>query len=124
MTPGRFLLDETISPVVAGRLRDLGHDADSVAADPGRRGLPDEEILTLGATTGRVVVTRDVRDFLVLDRRWRSEGRGHAGLVLVASRSFPQSSAFVGAVVTALDAAADNGTLPGPGAISFLAPTS
>lgn len=122
MTRHRFLLDEMLSPAIAAQLRDLGHDADRVVADPARRGLPDQDVLALAAASDRIVVTTNIRDFAVLDRSWRAEGRDHAGLVLVPSTSLRQTAGFIGAVVTALDAAAARHRLPARNGVVFLTP--
>ena len=46
-----------------------------------------------------------------IDARYRAASRAHAGLVMVSSKTFPQSRGYVSAVTSALDAllAADGG---------------
>ena len=100
----RFLLDEMLGPRVAEQLRAKGVDAVALVEEPSHRGLPDAEVLELATATDRVVVTRNVVDFLRLDQQWRAAGRAHAGILLVPQASFPHDRAFVGAVVTALAA--------------------
>lgn len=67
------------------------------------------------------MVTANVGDFVVLAQRWTAERRAHAGLLLLASRVFPQDRSFVGALVRALDSAARNDRLPVDGAAVSLA---
>jgi hypothetical protein len=121
VTNGRFLLDEMVAPAIADGLRQRGHDAEAVVANPAHRRLPDEGILQLATAEHRILVTANIRDFLPLDRAWRAAGRTHAGLVLLPFSTFPPTVRFVGEVTTALDAVARRGQLPGPGTFGFLA---
>jgi hypothetical protein len=41
-------------------------------------------------------------DFLVLDRRFRSENRSHNGIVILSARRFPHGTASIGPLVTSL----------------------
>lgn len=120
MSTARLLLDEMLSPVIAVQLEDRGRDVTAVVADPALRRSPDEEVLAVAAAQQRVVVTTNIRDFAVLDRQWRAQGRSHGGILLVPSGTFPQDRGFVGAVVTAVDAATAAGSLPGRDEVVFL----
>jgi hypothetical protein len=111
-----------LTPAIADQLRRRKHHAEAVVADPGRRRLPDHAVLALGAELGLAVVTTNIRDFMPLDRAWKAERRGHAGLILLPAVSFPQDSGFVGRIVNALDHAATRGLLPEPGGVVFLRP--
>jgi hypothetical protein len=55
------------------------------------------------------------------DARYRAASRSHAGLVMVSSKTFPQSRGHVVAVTSALDAllSVDDGVRPG--GVVFLA---
>jgi hypothetical protein len=66
-------------------------------------------------------VTANIKDFMPLDVRYRAANRVHSGLIMVSSKTFPQSRAYVTAVTTALDAllAADGAIQPG--GVVFLA---
>ncbi len=102
----RFLLDEHISPLVAARLRALGHEAVAVAERESMRGGSDDRIREAAAAEDRVLVTYDVRDFGSLGARIAAAGEPHPGIILVSSRRFPPSVANVGRVADALHALA------------------
>lgn len=79
----KLLIDEMFPPVVAELLRERGHDVVAVLERPDLAGLSDADLLGHAAREGRAVVTENVRDFALLDRRYRQEGREHEGLVYV-----------------------------------------
>jgi predicted nuclease of predicted toxin-antitoxin system len=54
----RYLIDANLSPVVAERLRQAGHDAVHVG-DLGLLAAPDEEILGRAARDERIIVSAD-----------------------------------------------------------------
>lgn len=105
----RFLLDEHLSPVIAEQLRAHSIDAEAVSARPDLRTLADPAILEAAATEGRILVTRNIGDFIPLDAIWAGAGRRHAGILCVATRRFPEDSALIGALVAALTEWADGG---------------
>lgn len=76
----RFLVDECTGPAVAERLREQSHDVFSVYQD--RRGMSDEEILSLAASERRILITND-KDFGEMVFR---ERRCHFGVVLLRLR--------------------------------------
>jgi Domain of unknown function (DUF5615) len=98
-----LLLDEMFSEAIAQRLRAKGHDVQAVVADPSLASLPDDQILARAAATGRALVTANIKDFMPIDARYRATGRTHAGLIMVAAKTFPQNRAYVAAVTTALN---------------------
>ncbi len=120
LSRGRFLLDEMLSPAIAVQLRDRGWDAEAVVENPAWRRLPGAEVLALATELDRSLVTSNIRDFAPLDRAWKAAGRAHRGLILLPSTSFPQNAGFMGAVVSALDAAAVGDTLPAKDGVTFL----
>lgn len=77
----RFYLDEDLSPAIARILRDRGLDTRS-AHEAGMVGATNREQLDYAAGEGRVLVTRNARDFRVLAGRSIQEQRPHAGIVL------------------------------------------
>ena len=115
-----ILLDEMLSPSIAEQLRDRGLDAIALTELPGLSGVADYEVLTYATSVNRIVVTRNVRDFVVLDRQWRDAGRPHSGIACLDSQAFRQDRAFIGNVVAALAKAADDDSLPLPGFCTFI----
>jgi hypothetical protein len=99
----KLLLDEMISAVVAEQLRVRDHDLEAVSERRGLRGLPDLEVFEYAQSAERSVVTYNRDDFLELDRRFRSEGRNHNGIVVLNPRRFPQGPASIGSLVKSLD---------------------
>ena len=116
----RLLLDEMFPGAMADQLCAKGHDVRAVVATPQLTGLPDEEILIGAAEAGRALVTANIKDFMPIDARYRATGRSHAGLILVATKTFPQTRSYVLAIVNALNAllAKDDALLDG--AVVFL----
>lgn len=114
-----FLFDEMFPQSLAARLRDRGYDAISVADHRELAGLDDEALLAAAARAGRVLVTRNVRDFVIIAGQWTEAGREHAGLVLVTSRFVDHPRSY-GAVVRALEAL---GTVA-PNGVAWLAAPS
>ena len=106
---------------MADQLNAKGHDVRAIVADPEFAGLPDEDVLIGASEAGRAMVTANIKDFMPIDARYRAAGRPHAGLVMVSSKTFPQSRAYVIAVTSALDALlATDGAIES-GAVIFLA---
>jgi predicted nuclease of predicted toxin-antitoxin system len=80
----RLLLDAQLSDRGIGEpLRGRGHDVAALQADTALKALSDENVLALATDQGRVLVTRNARDFAPLARRWASRNRSHAGLILI-----------------------------------------
>lgn len=80
----RLLLDANLSPRgIALPLRSSGHDVRALAEEPALDALDDPEVLELAASEGRILVTRNSRDFAPLVREWAEAGRSHAGCILI-----------------------------------------
>lgn len=103
--PRRFLLDEDVHPATAAAARALGLDAVSVH-EIGRTGpgFGDEDHLRYAGAEGRVMVTRNRDDFLLLTREFFRAGEPHGGLLIVPY-SLPNSQP--GAIARALAAWAE-----------------
>jgi len=101
-----LLLDEMFSDTIAQQLRAKGH-VQAVVADPSLASLPDDQILSRAAATGRALVTANIKDFMPLDARYRAAGQAHAGLILVSAKTFPQNRSYTSAVASALAALLD-----------------
>lgn len=98
----RFLLDEHVSPLVAARLRSLGHDAVAVVERQGLRGAADERLRQVASAEDRVLVTYDVRDFGRMGMRMARTAEPHPGMVLVTPRAFSPGANDVGRLSHAL----------------------
>lgn len=98
----RLLLDEHISPAVAGQLRARGVDALPIRdwRGGGYRGASDEHLLTAAVQDERVLVTFDLRTIPTLLKEWAETDRHHAGVVLVDQRTVRPPD--VGGLVRAL----------------------
>ena len=102
-----LLLDEMFSDTIARQLRAKGHDVQAVVSDPSLASLPDDQILSRAAATGRALVTANIKDFMPLDAQYRAAGQAHAGLSLVSAKTFPQNRSYTSAVTSALAALLD-----------------
>lgn len=120
----RLLLDEMIGPRVAEQLRARDVDTVGVVERTELRALPDDALLEHAREERRILVTRNISDFARLDQRWKAESRGHAGLVMITEKAFPQNRNLVGALVEALAAAHRGAELLGPGAVRYLRPVT
>lgn len=80
----RLLLDEHLSARrIATPLRRRGHDVEALHEEPRAWGMADDEVLERATEAGRIVVTRNGRDFIELARAWADERRSHAGILVV-----------------------------------------
>lgn len=78
----RYLLDEDVHPEVARIGVNLGFDVVSVH-DIGRRGLSDFEQLRLATADGRIVMTRNRDDFILLTVDAFRAGDPHHGVLIL-----------------------------------------
>lgn len=80
----KILLDALISGRAVGTaLAENGHEARAMDSEADLEGLPDEAVLELASSEGRVLVSANVKDFDPLLTQWAGEGRSHAGVILV-----------------------------------------
>jgi hypothetical protein len=115
-----LLLDEMFSGTIAEHLRAKGHDVLAVVADPALVALPDEQILAHVTSTGRALVTANIKDFIPLDARYRAASQEHAGLILVSAKAFPQDRSYTAAVTSALSVFLDQPAQRQAGQVTFL----
>lgn len=99
----RLLLDEMLSPVIAARLRERGHDVEAIKGST-YEALSDAEVMDLARLQRRAVVTNNLVDF----RRLHHEavepgGQGHCGMVFMPG-SYRRTKAETGRIVKALEA--------------------
>lgn len=98
----KLLLDEMLSPDIAQRLRERGHDAQAIATSEYAE-LSDLDVLEVARSLQRAIVTNNVRDFRPLHVAAVSPGgAGHYGMVFM-SGTFCRTKADVGRIVTALE---------------------
>ena len=58
-------------------------------SEAGMRQQPDERQLEYASDTGRVLFTNNARDFRLIDRKWASSGRHHAGIIILSDQLAP-----------------------------------
>ena len=85
----KLYFDEHVHPLVAATLRERGIDC-LTTQEAGNLGRTDEDQLRYASEQGRILVTFDRRDFLMLARQWAVTGRSHAGLILSAQCALPE----------------------------------
>ncbi len=101
----RALLDEQLSGQIARLLRERGLDAEAVVERSDLVQAPDDEVLAAAAREGRAVVSNNIKDFRPLAAERVTDGRGHAGLILLpARRSRSRSREATGALADAVEA--------------------
>jgi predicted nuclease of predicted toxin-antitoxin system len=100
----RLLLDANLSPRrIAAPLRETGHDVLALAEDASREGLSDPQVLELAAAEGRVLITRNSRDFAPIAREWAEAQRSHAGLILIWTLDHSQFAQIIAGIEHQLD---------------------
>ena len=77
-----FYLDEDLSPTIADILRGRGLDVTS-AHQVGTTQLSDDQQLQHATHANRALVTRNVRDYVLLANTWIARGQNHQGIILI-----------------------------------------
>jgi hypothetical protein len=116
----RLLLDEMMSAKIAVKLRERGLNVQAVLERRELVTYPDEALLELATREERILVTKNIVDFGPLSQQWAADGRSHAGLVFISTKTFPEAKDWIRAVTSALAHARDQGQLPGPGEVVWL----
>ncbi len=99
----RVLLDEQLSGRIAQLLRERGLDVEAVVERSDLLQAPDHDVIAVAAREGQAVVSNNIKDFRPLAAERVSDGRGHAGLILLpAGRS--RSREATGALADAIEA--------------------
>jgi Domain of unknown function (DUF5615) len=89
----KALLDEQLSPLIAQLLRERGLDVMAAAERSDLIETSDHEVVEVATREQRAVVTNDIKDFRPIAAERLTDGRGHAGLILLpASRSRSRDS--------------------------------
>ncbi|HEX4836915.1 MAG TPA: DUF5615 family PIN-like protein [Solirubrobacteraceae bacterium] len=98
----KALLDEQLSPQIARVLRERGLDVEAVAERADLPQASDSEILDAAAREQRAVVTNNTKDFRPIAGERLTDGRGHAGLILLPARR-SRSRHATGALADAIE---------------------
>jgi Domain of unknown function (DUF5615) len=100
----KLLLDEMLSPVIAERLRERGHDVWAISGHREHEALSDRDVMDLARAQRRAVVTNNVVDFRPLHHEAVAPGgAGHWGMVFMPG-DYRRTKADIGRIVRALDA--------------------
>lgn len=99
----KLALDHHYSPLIAEGLRKRDHDV-IAAVEAGWEAEEDDPLLALCADDHRALLTNNVADFVVIGRRWHTEGRSHRGLIFTSDASLPRTRDNIGRYVDAIDA--------------------
>jgi predicted nuclease of predicted toxin-antitoxin system len=100
----RLVLDEHFSPTIAIKLRERGYDAVAILETRELRAMSDQDLLHWALSERRVVVTENVRDFMVLHHAFLNRGEQHAGILFTSPRAYSRRAAAVGHLIAALAA--------------------
>jgi hypothetical protein len=87
------------------------------------RGTQDPGVLEMAAREGQVLLTDNIKDVAALDAIWAAQGRTHAGVLFISSRTYPQNRARIGALVAVLEARQSSPDGPSPGSASSSRPS-
>lgn len=99
----KLLVDEMHAPGIADILVAESFDVVAVAAQPGLRGMSDENLLSHATMQERAIVTENVADYMPLASLSAAAGRAHAGLVLTNPKRFHRATlAYPGNLISAL----------------------
>ena len=98
----KLLLDEMLSPVIAARLRERGHDVQAVKGSE-HEALSDSDVMDLARSERRAVVTNNLVDFRRLHHDAIAPGGdGHFGMLFVTG-SYRRTKADTGRIVKGLE---------------------
>ena len=98
----KLALDNHYSPVIAEKLREVGHDV-VAAVEKGWATEDDEDLLERCNLEQRALLTNNVADFASIARRWSLDGRRHSGLIFTSDTSMPRGRVHIGRYVKALE---------------------
>ena len=74
-------LDEDVHKKVAYALRTKGFDV-LHTSEAEKRGTSDREQLHYATALKRTIFTFNIRDFIMLHKKWLSEGKEHCGIIV------------------------------------------
>jgi predicted nuclease of predicted toxin-antitoxin system len=96
-----YLDDDTASPLLATLLHNTGHDVQLPGAI-GMSGAPDAVHLTRAIADGRVCVTKNYDDFLILHNLIKQAAGHHPGIFVVRQDNDPTRDLTPKGIVTAI----------------------
>jgi len=96
-----YLDDDSASRRLSLVLRKAGHDV-SIPGDLGTSGAPDPVHLTRAIRDGRVLLTRNARDFSLLHDLVHASGGSHPGILLLHFDNDPTRDLTPKGVATAI----------------------
>ena len=100
----KLLLDEMLTPVIARKLRERGHDVEAVPGHPDRQTLSDPEVLAFARAEHRAIVTDNLRDYRPLHHEAIVPGGpGHFGMIFMPG-GYRRARADTGRIIAALAA--------------------
>jgi len=97
----RLLLDEHFSYLIAQALRADGYDVQA-ASELGLAGTPDERLLEIATQMHCVLVTNNVRDFMMIEREWAAAGEVHQGIIYTDDSSVSRAVNAMGPMLARL----------------------
>ncbi len=100
----KLLLDEMLTPAIARKLRERGHDVEAVAGHADREALSGPEVMAVARAEHRGVVTNNLRDYRPLHyEAIMPGGPGHFGMIFMPG-SYRRTKAGTGRIIAALEA--------------------
>jgi hypothetical protein len=100
----KLLLDEMLTPAIARKLRERGHDVEAVAGHPDREARSDPEVMAVARAEHRAVVANNLRDYRPLHYAAITPGGpGHFGMIFMPG-SYRRTKAGTGRIIAALEA--------------------
>jgi len=118
----KLVLNEMWSSEIARQLRARGFDVVAATELPRRyRAVPDHEFFRRAQEDGRVVVTDNVRDFMMIVAERADRAESHEGVVFALRPAFYRGRpGIVGEMTRALESLLRSD--PAPGSVVFLRP--
>jgi hypothetical protein len=96
-----YLDDDMDANELIGLLEHAGHEVVSPRT-VAMRGAEDEAHLRYAAAEQYVLLTANVRDFLLLHQRWQEEGQSHAGILGLYRENNPRRDLTYGQIARAV----------------------
>lgn len=98
----RYYGDEDVPVLVVRIARSLQLDIVHTE-ELGRKGATDEEQLRFAAQEGRILLTRNCRDFWPMTVRYQADGSAHAGVLCIAKSLEDRPAAVIARALLQFD---------------------